>query len=142
MANQVKGTIQAILPAEQITAKSGTVYQKQRVLIDATAFDRYAGIIPLDFFGNICAQLPQFHIGDNVAVSFDLQGRTYVDKQGQTQYAYNIKPWKIEMLQSQTVQIAQQIQQPNGTIAPPVVPAPVPAPTQAPAPQASDDLPF
>ena len=37
-----------------------------------------------------------YNINEKITVSFNLRGRSYTDKQGETQYSNTLQAWKIE----------------------------------------------
>jgi len=127
MANQVVGTLRAISPVESLSARSGQVYSKQSILLDAGGYDPDTGEkrendLMLDFInhreGNI---RDRFHAGDRVAVSFRLRGRQY-EKDGRRQYAVGVNCFRIEAYNPAGT-AAPQGQTPRPAAQPPVATA-------------------
>ncbi len=89
---QISGSIKEIGSVETITAKSGNMFYKRRLILDASVFnqttgDRYENILPLDFLSEKVRELDAFAIGERVTVTYSLRGNG-----GFT----SIRPYKIE----------------------------------------------
>lgn len=112
MANQITGKILYIYPAETIVGKSGNGITKRSIVIDCTRFDQYTGergyenTPMLEFIGEKCNELDNFHLGDIVAITFDIQGTKYTNKDGVESVFTRVQPYRIELKQMRT-QVAQ-----------------------------------
>lgn len=149
MANTITGKIKHIGQVQEIPSKNGgNPFIKRELVIDSTRFDPYTGErdkfenYPMfEFCGDKCAELDNFNINDIVTVSFDLQGRSWVDSEGKTKYITSIRGYKIEARQSVqqgTRPTSQQqviYQQPRQAYTPPV-------PPDFPPPSSNDEPPF
>jgi hypothetical protein len=146
MANQIKGKVYRILPAEH-NEHNGNTYSKQRVIFDCATYDQYTGeprsnFPSIDFSGKSLETIAQLNVGDMVEVSFGLKGRFYKAKDtGEEKHFTSIEGFRIQKV--------GQGQAPQSPFAPSPTPDPfAPAPAQAPLPstagQADDDtdLPF
>lgn len=117
MANQITGKILYIYPPQQITTKDGSkTIVKRGVVLDCTRYDPYTGErgfenTPLmEFFGDKCAELDNFQIGQIVTVLFDLQGSKYAGDDGRSKIFTSVRPYKIELKQVQAGQSNQPVQ--------------------------------
>ena len=131
MANTITGKIAYIGPIQEIPSKNGgNPFVKREVVIDSTRFDPYTGErdkfenFPMfEFSGDRCAELNNFQINDIVTISFEIQGRKWIDAEGKTKYINSIRGYKIETRQQRTSQPAplQQViyQQSQQTYVPP-----------------------
>lgn len=107
MANTITGKIAYIGPIQQIPSKNGgNPFVKREIVIDSTRFDPYTGErdkfenFPLfEFSGDKCSDLDNFQVNDVVTVSFDIQGRKWIDAEGKTKYINSIRGYKIEARQ-------------------------------------------
>lgn len=80
--------------------------------------------------------LDNIQVGQVVTVSFDLQGSELTGQDGQVKYFVHVRPFKVEVRQTQQPQVPQQAQ---GNYPPqPLQPT---QPTYQP-PQVEDDTPF
>lgn len=149
MANQITGKIIEIGQTIQIPSKNGgSSFTKREFILDATTYDPYTGerseyenILPLEFSGDKCADLDRFNQGDVVTVSFVLQGRSWVNQDGNLKRMVSIRCYKIEVRggvsqSPQTIPIQQPSPQPT-YYQPQDFPPPVDANGNA-----KDDLPF
>lgn len=130
MSNQITGKIIYISPTQQIPSKDGSKsFLKREIAIDATRFNPYTGergfenFPMLEFSGEKCSELDEFQVGQVVTITFDLQGRKWVNGDGVTKYITSIRGYKIEARQAQQpVQHTQpqQPQTPYASFPPPV----------------------
>lgn len=160
MAYKITGRVLSIGNTESLTAKSGNTYTKRDLVITIRKFDQYTGQ-PTDdegntpkftFMGERCKDLDQFKVGDIVTVSFEINGRSYINKDDKTDYITDLRPIYVGLSRNVVQQTQQEAPQPFGDGVFPLPPAlnnqpqpyaPMPgnASTNAPKPT-SDDLPF
>lgn len=101
MALKVTGRVLYIGNAENLTSKSsGNTYTKRDLVITLRKFDQYTGQ-PTDddgntpkftFMGERCKDLDQFKVGDIVTVSFEINGRSFVNRDGKDDYLTDLRP--------------------------------------------------
>lgn len=151
MANQITGRIIEIGQTVQIPSKNGgSSFIKREFILDATTYDPYTGerseyenVIPLEFSGDKCADLDRFGQGDVVTVSFVLQGRSWMNQDGELKRMASIRCYKIEARGTATqspqgASVQQPATQPNYQQQPQNFPPPVDANGNA----KDDQLPF
>lgn len=119
MALQITGKIEKIGATNNITTKTGSVFEKRELLLDATTYDRYTGEprenhISIEFSHNKCSILDSFKVSDRVTVSFVLQGSNYVDKEtgAQKNYTRIVGYDCVGIAQKEQVQTVQEQQAP------------------------------
>lgn len=147
MANTIIGRIYRITPTENIATKKGTTFMKRQLIIDASRYDPYTGEKKFDNFPafevggeELCRLLEGYRIDDLVTVSFDLNGREFLDDQTkQTKYFTTVRAYKIERVQSGPVSQQQKTQQTSYV---PKFNSVQSAPTMEDAFKQNDDLPF
>lgn len=146
-ANQIVGQITTIGPTQNLTAKSGNPYQIRELVISVRRYDPNTGEPVTDwentpkfnFFGDKCRELDRFQIGQMVTISFDLNGRKFMNADGVEDIITEARPYRIELYG----QRQQQVQQPVATPAPsypqypqqPIQGSPAPMPQYPPQPQ-------
>ena len=144
-ANQVIGQILTIGPTQSLATKKGTTFQKRDLVISVRRYDPNTGepvtdwenTPKLSFTGEKCNDLDRFQVGQMVAVSFELQGRKYVNEStGVSDIITEARPYKIELY---GLRQAQQ-----STVQPAQAPAPVypQQPMMAQAPQSAPQQPY
>lgn len=79
------GRIQVITPIERISDK-----MEKRILVIETA-EKYPQQIPFEAINSTCSKLDNLQIGQEVAVHFNLQGRSWNGK-----YYSSNRLWKVE----------------------------------------------
>jgi len=147
MANTIIGRIYRITPTENIATKKGTTFMKRQLIIDASRYDPYTGEKKFDNFPafevggeELCRLLEGYRIDDLVTVSFDLNGREFLDEQSQqTKYFTTVRAYKVERVQNGPVSQQQRTQQ---TASVPKFNSVQSAPTMEDAFKQNDDLPF
>lgn len=151
MANTVRGNIKAIGDFETLTARNGTTYTRQSILLDngyysPSSGERFDNDLKLDFINLKEGDIRQrFSTGRNVEVSFRLRGFMYTDKYGLQRYGVSANCYRIDLPPQPTQQFAaQQPMQPQQPTQPIQQTAQPTQATQA-APstgESADDLPF
>lgn len=121
MAYKITGTVLAIGEAQTLPAKSGSTYTKRDLILTIRKFDQYTGQ-PTDddgntpkftFMGEKCRDLDSFKIGDIVTVSFEVNGRAFINKDGRTDYFTDLRPVFVGLAnQTAGKQNGQPVQQP------------------------------
>lgn len=118
MANQITGKILYIYSAETIVGKSGNGITKRAIVIDCTRFDQYTGergyenTPMLEFIGEKCNELDNFHLGDIVTITFGIQGTKYTNKDGVESVFTRVQPYRIELKQMRTQTVQSHSYQP------------------------------
>jgi hypothetical protein len=92
---KITGKLHKIYPLQQISDK----FAKQEFVLDIE--DKYQPYIKFQATQQYTDQLNRFEVGQEVEVSFNLQGREWEDKNGQVKYFNSLNCWKIELAQPQ-----------------------------------------
>ena len=92
MPNTITGRIDRIGDTVQLQTKDGKTYLKREITIAAMRFDPDTGEQVLsenyptfEFDGERCKQLDPFRVGEEVVITFALQGRKYTNRAEQPQ---------------------------------------------------------
>lgn len=102
MAYKIIGNVYQIYATENRESKNGGTFNSRSLVLIQRRFDPNTGeeyepnYPQLDFAGNQCAQLDNFHQGDRVQVSFDVVGVKYTDQMGQEKFFSKLRAFKIE----------------------------------------------
>ena len=124
---EIQGRIIQVMPLASGVSKAGNNWKKQEYLLETK--DQY----PLQ-------------VGDDIILSFDIESRSFVGRDGVERWSTDIRGFKAEKVTDQQVQpsdfspAAPQYQQPQYQTPQPVVPQYPVDPT--PQPSNTDDLPF
>lgn len=143
-----------VMPLQSGTSqRTGNAWRKQEYVMET--YDRFPRKIFFGFFGDAIDQYP-LAVGDDINLSFDLESRSYVGRDGVERWSTDVRGWKAEKIDPSQIQApaygggypaapaAQPMQQP----APAVGQFPSAAPTEQvvqsmqAAPNPSEDLPF
>lgn len=73
---------------------------KKRELVILTS-DQYPSEILIEFVQDKTDLLNNFSVGQDVNVSINISGRSWVNPQGETKYFNSIKGWRIEKIQDE-----------------------------------------
>lgn len=147
---EIRGRIVQVLPQASGVSRTGNNWRKQEYVLET--FDQYPRKVLFNFFNNAIDQYP-LQVGEDIILSFDLESRSYVGRDGVERWSTEVRGWKAEKADAQMAApggFAPQQVAPGGFApqqAAPVFNAPQPAVPQFPAaePQAAagtDDLPF
>jgi len=86
----LKGKLIVIGETQQVSEK----FAKRTAVIETD--DQYKQTIEVEFQQDKCALLDNFFGGEEVEVSTNIKGRSWVNAQGETKYFNTISAWKIE----------------------------------------------
>jgi hypothetical protein len=89
MAFELTGIIIEIFPAQ--TFNKG--FRKREFVIETG--DKYPQKIVFGLVQDKCDMIDSYGVGDTVAVSFDVKGRDWTDKSGQTKYFNTLEAYRI-----------------------------------------------
>jgi len=93
---EIKGTVKALIAPVQVSEK----LKKAQLIVDYAENPQYNQVISFEAVNDKCAILDNLNIGDEVEVSFNLNGREWVDKTGVTKYFNTLQVWKVSVLSS------------------------------------------
>lgn len=148
---EIRGRIIQVLPQASGVSRSGNNWRKQEYLLET--FDQYPRKVLFNFFNNAIDQYP-LQVGEDIILSFDLESRSFVGRDGVERWSTDVRGWKAEKADAQMAAapgFAPQPQMAAPGFAPqpqaaPAFTAPEPAvpqfPASEPAAAGSDDLPF
>jgi spore germination protein YaaH len=91
MAFEVTGKLHEKLAAQQISDRF-----KKREFVLEIEDGAYSQHIKFQLTQDRCDLIEPHQIGQDVKVSFNLRGRPYQNKQGETVYFTNLEAWRIE----------------------------------------------
>lgn len=144
---EIQGRIIQVLPLASGVSKAGNNWRKQEYVLETKA--QYPRKVIFNFFNDAIDQYP-LQLGDDIILSFDLESRSYVGRDGVERWSTDVRGFKAEKVdagmpggfdgaQTQFQQpVAPQFQQPQPAVAQfPAQPAAAPV-----AESSSDDLPF
>ncbi len=143
---EIKGRIIQVLPLASGVSKAGNSWRKQEYILET--FDQYPRKVIFNFFNNTIDQYP-LQVGEDIVLSFDLDSRSFVGRDGVERWSTDVRGWKAEKVDA-AMAAAPGFGAPaegfGASQAAPQFQAPQPAVPQFPAapaaPVAGDDLPF
>ena len=142
--NTKSGVVLAVGQPQQITSKGGKMFTKRSLYLDCTPHDgitgersQYENKILFDFMEGKMSLLDNIQVGQVVTVSFDLQGSELTEQDGQVKYFTHVRPFKVEVRQTQ-----QAPQQSQGSYPPQVPQQGGYPPQQGSYPPQNDEPPF
>ena len=152
---EIRGRIVQVLPLASGVSRTGNNWRKQEYILET--FDQYPRKVLFNFFNNTIDQYP-LQVGEDIILSFDLESRSFVGRDGVERWSTDVRGWKVEKADAQMAapggfapqpgfgapQQGFAPQQPVQGFAAPQAPQPaVPQfPAEPAAPAAGDDLPF
>ena len=141
---EIQGRIIQVMPLAQGVSRAGNNWRKQEYLLETK--DQYPRKVLFNFFNNNIDQYP-LQVGDDIILSFDIESRSFMGRDGVERWSTEIRGFKAEKVTDQTQAqptdfspAAPQFQQPQYQAPQPAVPQyPI---DPAPQPSETDDLPF
>lgn len=104
---EITGKIIAALPSRSGVSKEGKSWMTQEFVLET--HDQYPRKVCFDVFGE--ERLKQFNIqiGGEYTISFDIDARSWTDKNGQERWTNSIRAWRcIDPAAAQQAPAAQQ----------------------------------
>ena len=92
----IKGKLYEIFETKLLTEK----FRKREIVIEYKPNIQYPQYIKFDLQNDNCNLIDAFNIHDEVEVFFDLKGKPYTTKTGETTYFTNLVIWKMVKLNS------------------------------------------
>ncbi|WPP50113.1 DUF3127 domain-containing protein [Catalinimonas niigatensis] len=89
---EVKGTLIEIYDTAQISDR----FQKREFVIEYADNPQYPEYIKFESIQDKCAMLDEYQLGDEVIVYFNLKGRKWTDRQGETKYFNSLQAWRMQ----------------------------------------------
>ncbi len=88
----IQGKLLEIGQTEQVKE----TFQKRTFVLEYTENPEYPEYLSFELIQSNCEQLNGLNQGDEVAVYFNLKGRKWVNKQGETKYFNSLQAWRVE----------------------------------------------
>lgn len=89
---EVKGKLIEIYDTAQISDR----FQKREFVIEYAENPQYPEFIKFESVQDKCAMLDEYTLGDEVIVYFNLKGRKWTDRQGETKYFNSLQAWRMQ----------------------------------------------
>lgn len=99
MAQEQKGTLQIKYETQQVTEK----FSKREFVLEIG--EQYKEYPKFQLVNDKCSLLDNIEVGQEIKVSFNLKGKPFQSKTGETVYFTNLDAWKIEKVGTQTTQL-------------------------------------
>jgi hypothetical protein len=87
----ITGTLKVKNAAQQVSEKF-----KKREFVIADNSSQYPQFISFQLTQDKCSLIDNYNVGDELKVYFNLRGREWKDKQGETKYFNSLEAWKLE----------------------------------------------
>ena len=89
---EVQGKVKVVGAIQEVSA----TYKKRELVV--TTEEQYPQHISIEFAQDKCDLLNTIAVGDTVKAHINLQGREWINPQGEAKYFNTIKGWKIEKI--------------------------------------------
>lgn len=101
--NTITGKVHLVMPTETIPTKKDPTktFSKRTIVLDCTwtgdkgTFENYPAF---EFTGERCSLLDAVKVGQQVTISFDLQGNKFVGNDGKDRYFTSVRGFKIDLV--------------------------------------------
>ena len=88
----ITGKLHEIYDAKQVTEK----FKKREFIVEYVTNPEYPQYVKFQLTQNNCDYLDGFSKGDMVEVQFDLTGRPWTNKEGETTYFTSLNAWRLQ----------------------------------------------
>jgi len=100
---EVKGKIVKIGQAEQVKEN----FSKRDLIVDVSDNPTYPSPVKFEALKDKTSLLDNLKVGDNIEISFNMNGREWVDKTGKVSYFTTLSIWKVNIFSAGQMQEAQ-----------------------------------
>ena len=100
------------------TTKITETFKKREFVIEYAENPMYPEYVKFELIQDRCDLIEPFSLGDEIDVDFNLKGRKWTDKQGETKYFNSLQAWKIAPVQEMAPS-APPVSSPTEQSAPP-----------------------
>ena len=112
------GAVHSVSQILQVPTQSGKPFEKRELVLNCSSYNSQTGepienYIKFEFMGDKMGLLDNLQVGQRVVVSFSLQGRSYTNRQGHTDYFTSIRGYKIEQPQTRVASQPGEYRQPQ-----------------------------
>lgn len=90
---EIQGKIIQVLPLRTGTSQRGTAWKVQEYVLET--FDQFPRKVLFNFFGDRADQYP-LQPGDNVVISFDLESRSFMGRDGVERWSTDVRAYRAE----------------------------------------------
>jgi len=91
MSQSVKGKLKVKGETKEFGSNG---FKKREIVI--TTEDQYPQHILIELIKDKCSLIDGYHVDDEIEVSYNLNGREWINPQGEAKYFNAIQGWKIE----------------------------------------------
>ena len=92
---KIKGKLIAVMDTQQVT----DTFSKREFVIETD--EQYPQMVKFELTQAKCSDIDNHKVGDEITVHFNLRGRAWQNKQGETVYFNTINAWRLEADTSQ-----------------------------------------
>jgi len=100
---EIQGRIIQVLPLASGVSRTGNNWKKQEYVLETK--DQYPRKVLFHFFNNNVDQYP-LQVGDDIILSFDIESRSFMGRDGVERWATDIRGYKAEKVTDQAQQPA------------------------------------
>lgn len=97
----IKGKIVEIFDMKQISDK----FKKREFVVEYAENSQYPQFIKFELTQNNCELIDKFSKGEFIDVHFDLRGKPWTNKNGETTYFTSLTAWKLEKAEGESANI-------------------------------------
>lgn len=91
---EIKGKVHEIGEEQQVTDK----FKKRSLVLEVSDNPQFVDYVNIEFQQGNSDKLDNLNVGDNVSVAINIRGRSWVNKDGVTQYFNTIVGWNFRKL--------------------------------------------
>ncbi len=91
-----------VLPQQSGTSQRGNAWRKQEYVMET--YDRFPRKLFFHFFGDAIDQYP-LQVGDDINLSFDLESRSFIGRDGVERWSTDVRGWKAEKIDPSQIQV-------------------------------------
>jgi len=101
---KINGKIVEVTDTQQVSDS----FKKRTFILEYVENAQYPEYISFELIQDRCQLIDSFQVDQEVEVSFNLKGRKWINREGETKYFNSLQAWRVEALGKDTGVVAPQ----------------------------------
>lgn len=103
---KINGKILEITDIQQIS----DTFKKRTFVLEYVENPQYPEYVSFELIQDRCELIDSFQVDQEIEVSFNLKGRKWINREGETKYFNSLQAWRIEAFNKDTASLSPQEQ--------------------------------
>ncbi len=87
------------------TVQASEKFQRRQFVVEYSDNPMYPQYISFELTQDRCSEMERFSIGDMIEVTFNLRGRPWKSKEGDTKYFNTLEAWRVQKVEGKAAPV-------------------------------------